>query len=332
MTPTWHPAPGSAAALIQELSLVLYAGCTLIFVFVMALLLRAVFSAARPVQARRWLAGGGLAFPGVVLTLLLFYGLAVSGALGNFNGQGVFRFLLDCISSSSRSLGLPMGADALNPRPTRIEVTGRQWWWEARYIDDGPGFTLANEIHLPAGRAIDLVLKSEDVIHSFWVPALAGKVDMIPGRINRLRLKADVRGVFRGQCAEYCGGQHALMGVVVVVEPEADYERWRARQMREAAQPADAFLALGRTTFLRAGCGECHTVRGTAAAGKTGPDLTHVGGRFTLAAATLDNHIGTMAGWIANPQDLKPGNLMPNTRNVNGRELRALAAWLGSLE
>jgi cytochrome c oxidase subunit 2 len=323
---TWQPAAGSSAALIQELSMVLYAGGLLIFVFVMVLLLRAVFSTARPVRARRWLAGGGLMFPGVVLTLLLFYGVAVSGALGNFNGQGVFRFLLDCISGSSRSLGSAGGA-----RPVRIEVTGKQWWWEVRYVEDGPGFVLANELHLPAGRAIDLVLSSDNVIHSFWVPALAGKVDMIPGRINRLRLKSDVPGVFRGQCAEYCGGQHALMGMVVVVEPEADFERWRARQLLAAPAPRDEFLALGRDAFLRAGCAECHTVRGTPAVGMLGPDLTHVGGRLTLGAAVLNNHVGTMTGWIASTQDQKPGSLMPDTRTLNGRELRALAAWLGSL-
>jgi cytochrome c oxidase subunit 2 len=327
LTPTWQPAAGSGAALLHELSLVLYLGGAAIFLLVMALLLRAVFTPARPVHARRWLAGGGLAFPGVVLSLLLFYSLAVAGALADFNGQGVFRFLLDCISGSARSLAAPTAV-----RPMRIEVTGLQWWWQVRYVDDGPGFTLANELHLPAGRPVDLVLRSGDVIHSFWVPALAGKVDMIPGRINRLRLKADEPGVFRGQCAEYCGGQHALMGLHVVIEPEADFARWRARQMRDAPPPSDAFLALGRDAFLRAGCGNCHAVRGTRAAGVLGPDLTHVGGRLALGAAVLDNHIGTLAGWVAGTQDQKPGSLMPDTRTLEGRELRALAAWLESLE
>jgi len=326
MQPTWEPASGSGAALIQELSLTLYIGCALIFVFVMVLLARAVFSGPRTVRPRRWLAGGGLVFPGVVLSLLLVYSLAVSGALANFSGQGLFRFLLDCISGSSRSLA------ASAERPLRVEVTGRQWWWQVRYIEDGGGFELANEIRLPVGRPIDLVLVTDDVIHSFWVPALAGKVDMIPGRVNRLTLKSDVPGEFLGNCAEYCGGQHALMRLLVVVEPEADFARWREEQSRPASAPDDEFLALGRDAFFRARCGECHTVRGTSATGKEGPDLTHIGSRKTLGAAVLDNHIGTLGGWIAGTQAVKPGSLMPDTRSLNGRELRALSAWLENLK
>ncbi len=326
MQPTWQPASGSGAALIQEMSLTLYVGCALIFLFVMALLIRAVFSAPRPVRARRWLAGGGLAFPGVVLSLLLVYSLAVSGALANYSGQGVFRFLLDCISDSSRALSQPA------ERPLRVEITGRQWWWQVHYVEDGGGFELANELHLPAGRAIDLVLLSDDVIHSFWVPSLAGKVDMIPGHVNRLRLKSDQHGVFRGNCAEYCGGQHALMGLDVVVESDEEFARWREQQARPAPPPGDEFLARGREAFLRARCGECHTVRGTAAAGTQGPDLTHVGSRGMLGAAVLDNHIGTMGGWIAGTQAQKPGSKMPDTRSLSGQELRALSAWLVSLK
>jgi cytochrome c oxidase subunit 2 len=285
-----------------------------------------VFSAPRPIRARRWLIGGGLAFPGIVLSALLVYSLAVGGALANYNGQGVFRFLLDCVSDSSRALFTTVA------RPLRIEVTGRQWWWQVRYIEDGGEFELANELRLPVGRPVDLVLVAGDVIHSFWVPALAGKVDMIPGRANRLRLKSDVPGVFRGNCAEYCGGQHALMGLLVVVEPEEDFARWRERQAQPAPPPADDFLALGRDAFLRADCGDCHTVRGTGAAGTSGPDLTHVGSREMLGAAVLDNHIGTLGGWIAGTQDQKPGSLMPDTRSLSGVELRALSAWLESLE
>jgi cytochrome c oxidase subunit 2 len=326
MQPTWQPASGSGAALIHELALTLYIGCALIFVFVMVLLVRAVFSAPRPIRARRWLIGGGLAFPGIVLSALLVYSLAVGGALANYNGQGVFRFLLDCVSDSSRALFTTVA------RPLRIEVTGRQWWWQVRYIEDDGEFELANELRLPVGRPVDLVLVAGDVIHSFWVPALAGKVDMIPGRANRLRLKSDVPGVFRGNCAEYCGGQHALMGLLVVVEPEEDFARWRERQAQPAPPPADDFLALGRDAFLRADCGDCHTVRGTGAAGTSGPDLTHVGSREMLGAAVLDNHIGTLGGWIAGTQDQKPGSLMPDTRSLSGVELRALSAWLESLE
>jgi cytochrome c oxidase subunit 2 len=170
------------------------------------------------------------------------------------------------------------------------------------------------------------------VIHSFWVPSLAGKVDMIPGHRNRLVLRADEPGVHRGQCAEYCGGQHALMAIFVVVQSEADFQRWRVHQAREAAEPADEFLARGRAAFMRGGCAECHTVRGTEARGDLGPDLTHVGSRRSLAAGVLHNHVGTMAGWIAGTQAIKPGSLMPDSRAYDGAELRALAAWLKSLE
>jgi cytochrome c oxidase subunit 2 len=300
----------------------------LIFLFVMALLLYAVFTPARPIRARRWLAGGGLIFPGIVLSALLLYSLAVGNALGNMQGDGPLRFLLDCVSSVSRALGVTAAGDDT----IRIEVNARQWWWEIRYSGSGKQFELANELHLPAGRAVELELTTEDVIHSFWVPSLAGKVDMIPGHRNRLVLKADEPGVHRGLCAEYCGGQHALMAVFVIIEPEAEFERWRSQQVHDAEAPAGEFLARGRAAFMRGGCGECHTVRGTEARGDLGPDLTHVGSRRSLGAGILGNHVGTMAGWIAGTQALKPGSLMPDTRAYDGQELRALAAWLKSLE
>jgi cytochrome c oxidase subunit 2 len=300
----------------------------LIFLFVMALLLYAVFTPARPIRARRWLAGGGLIFPGAVLSALLLYSLAVGNALGNMQGDGPLRFLLDCVSSVSRALGVTAAGDDT----IRIEVNARQWWWEIRYSGSGKQFELANELHLPAGRAVELELTTEDVIHSFWVPSLAGKVDMIPGHRNRLVLKADEPGVHRGLCAEYCGGQHALMAVFVIIEPEAEFERWRSQQVHDAEAPAGEFLARGRAAFMRGGCGECHTVRGTEARGDLGPDLTHVGSRRSLGAGILGNHVGTMAGWIAGTQALKPGSLMPDTRAYDGQELRALAAWLKSLE
>jgi cytochrome c oxidase subunit 2 len=327
LDPTWKPAAGSGAALVQEFSLTLYVGFALVFVFVMALLLYAVFTPARPVRARRWLAGGGLIFPGTVLSALLLYSLAVGSALGNFQGEGVLRFVLDCVSNVSRALGVTASNGAI-----RVEVNARQWWWQVRYGGPGGEFELANELHLPAGRAVELELVTADVIHSFWVPSLAGKVDMIPGHRNRLVLKADEPGIHRGLCAEYCGGQHALMALIVVVEPEADFERWRARQVGDAAEPTDEFLARGRAAFMRGGCGECHTVRGTEARGERGPDLTHVGSRRSLGAGVLHNHVGTMAGWIAGTQAIKPGSLMPDARDFDGTELRAVAAWLKSLE
>ena len=179
---------------------------------------------------------------------------------------------------------------------------------------------------------MELELLTADVIHSFWVPSLAGKVDMIPGRSNRLVLRADEPGVFRGQCAEYCGAQHALMAFHVVVQAPADFQLWLEREAQSAPLPADTWLAEGYALFLRGGCQQCHTVRGTPARGTMGPDLTHVGARRALAAGVLDNHIGTMAGWIAGAQDVKPGNFMPSLNVYTGRELRAVSAWLMSLQ
>jgi cytochrome c oxidase subunit 2 len=299
-------AQGAGAALIRELSVVLFAGGTAVLALVLALAAYAFWSDARPVNARRWLVGGGLAFPAVTLAALFVYALWVGHALE--------------------------AGDATDA--VRVHVTGKQWWWEVAYEADGeaPLAVLANEIHLPAGRAVELVLTTADVIHSFWVPALAGKVDMIPGRTNRLVVEAAAPGVYRGQCAEYCGGQHALMALDVVVEPEDAFRAWRARQAQPAEPPRAGDLASGYALFVRGGCDACHAIRGTPAAGTLGPDLTHVGSRRTLAAGALDNHVGTMAGWIAGAQDLKPGSRMPSLNVYTGSELRTLAAWLEALE
>jgi cytochrome c oxidase subunit 2 len=325
---TWHPAAGSGAALIHELSLALYLGCALIFVMVMVLVLRAAFAPPQRIVARRWLLLGGVLFPGTVLSVLLAYALAVGSSLADFEGKGTLRFLLDCISSNSRALS----SSASPAGPMRIEVVAHQWWWEVRYLTDSGDTVLANELRIPVGRAIDVHLLTGDVIHSFWVPSLAGKVDMVPGRRNRLVLKADVPGEHHGQCAEYCGGQHALMAFRVVVLDEPEFGSWLTRERMDARAPANDFLRRGREVFLAAGCADCHTVRGTNARGKQGPDLTHVGSRRTLGAGVLGNHIGTMAAWIASPQDLKPGSLMPDERGPSGGNLHAMAAWLGSLE
>jgi cytochrome c oxidase subunit II len=324
---TWQPAAGSGAALINELSLALYVGCALIFVIVMVLVVRAVFTPPRRIAARRWLLVGGVLFPGTVLGMLLVYALAVGSSLADFEGKGTLRFLLDCVSGNSRALS----SDGDPGGPLRVEVIGHQWWWEVRYLSASRDTVLANELRIPAGRAVDVHLLTGDVIHSFWVPSLAGKVDMIPGRRNQLVLKADVPGEHLGQCAEYCGGQHARMGFRVVVLAEPDFARWLAREAGDAAAPANAFLRRGHEAFMAAGCADCHTVRGTAARGTLGPDLTHVGSRRMLAAGVLANHIGSMTAWIVSPQDLKPGSSMPDQRTQSGSDLRAMAAWLGSL-
>ena len=328
---TWRPAEGSASALIHELSVVLYVACALILLLVLVLAVRAVFTPPQKIEARRWLTLGGLVFPGVVLSALLAYSLAVGSALADFEGKGTLRFLLDCLSPNSRSL--VASSPAATGGALRIEVIAHQWWWEVRYFTDDSGdFELANELRIPAGRAVDIHLLTHDVIHSFWVPSLAGKVDMIPGRRTRMVLKANEPGEHYGVCAEYCGGQHALMAFRVVVLGEREFAAWTASESTDAAFPADDSGRHGSRIFLDAGCGDCHTVRGTRATGDKGPDLTHVGSRRTLAAGTLDNHIGTMAAWAVNPQDLKPGSLMPANRTHSGADMRVLAAWLESLK
>jgi cytochrome c oxidase subunit 2 len=296
--------PGSAAAqLIHDLGLWLYGGTALVLGLVVALALYGAFSPPRKVVEKAWIIGGGIVFPVVVLAVLLVYAIHAGHALS----------------------GPPA-------RAADIEVIGKRWWWEVRYRTPDGSTVLANELRIPAGKPVEIALSTTDVIHSFWVPALAGKVDMIPGRTNRIVIDARAPGTWRGQCAEFCGEQHAWMAFFVVALPEAEYAAWLARQSAPAQAPADAFLASGRDVFLRERCATCHTVRGTSAAGVQGPDLTHVGGRLSLGAGLLPNNMATLAGWIANPQHLKPGNLMPDTTTLTGEELRALAAWLASLQ
>lgn len=220
-----------------------------------------------------------------------------------------------------------------------IELTGYQWWWAARYDDADASriFTTANELHVPVGRPVIVSLAGADVIHSFWVPRLGGKTDMIPGRRNFMRLQADAPGTYGGQCAEYCGGPHALMGLVVVAHAPDDYAAWLARQSRPAAvvpsaQGPLALIEQGRNVFAASGCAACHTIRGTEANGLAGPDLTHVGSRQTLGAGILPNNQGTMAGWISDSQSLKPGNRMPSYAVLSGQDVRAVAAYLESLK
>lgn len=189
----------------------------------------------------------------------------------------------------------------------RVTVTGHRWWWDVRY--DEPAFTTANEIHVPVGVPVRLVLRSADVIHSFWVPALTGKTDLVPGHPAETWLRADRPGRYGGRCAEYCGLQHAHMALEVVAESADDYAAWQARQQTAARAP-NADLVDGQRLFVEK-CGACHSVSGTAAAGTVGPDLTHVASRRELAAGILPNTAGHLAGWIADPQGAKPGSLMP---------------------
>ena len=213
-----------------------------------------------------------------------------------------------------------------------IEVTGVQWWWDVRYNDPRPDRVVrsANELHLPAGRPVRIKLASRDVIHSFWVPSLHGKMDLIPGRENMLWIRADRPGTYRGQCAEFCGLQHAKMALFVVVHPPDEYEAWLEGIRAEARPSGDSLSREGERVFLRNACSTCHTVRGTEARGQAGPDLTHFGARLSIAAGEMRNDVGRLAGWLTDPQAVKPGTHMPRVV-LAPDELRALLAWLGGL-
>ena len=217
-------------------------------------------------------------------------------------------------------------------QPVVVEVVGHQWWWEVRYLhlQANRTFTTANELRIPVGRPVILRAMSRDVIHSFWVPNLAGKIDMVPGRVNTIWFQADEPGEYRGQCAEFCGLQHAKMAFVVVAQAGHEFEAWVERYRQPAAAPLEPEAARGEQVFLGAQCALCHTVRGTSAWGRVGPDLTRLGSRRTLAAGTLANTRGNLAAWLVDPQGIKPGNFMPPT-NLDPADLHALLTYLEGL-
>lgn len=302
------PRGGSAAA-IADLGAVMLVGAVLVLLLVVGLTAAAMLW---PAERRRRLGRtslvlwGGIVLPVVALTALLVAGL------------GLMR---QAVEPPARP-------------PLHIEVIGERWWWRVRYLDaeGDTDFVTANEIRLPVGQPVEFRLASAGLIHSFWVPQLGGKLDMIPGRTNRLVLSADAAGTFRGQCAEYCGAAHAQMAFEVVAEPPQAFADWAAAQRRPAAKAAAAEAQRGAALFLASGCGACHTVRGTPAAGTVGPDLTHVGGRLTIAAGTLPRNAGTLAAWILDAQHVKPGNLMPSFDILAGDEARAIAVYLDGLK
>jgi cytochrome c oxidase subunit 2 len=214
-----------------------------------------------------------------------------------------------------------------------VRVTGHQWWWRIQYRDPASGgwIETANELHLPAGRTARIALGSADVIHSFWVPNVAGKMDVIPGRTNVIDVSPHRIGWFRGQCAEFCGAQHAHMAFDVKVESPAEFAAWLASQARPATPPADPAMARGMAVVTGGQCAMCHVVRGTAAVGRAGPDLTHVGARRSIAAGTLPMSRGAMQGWIAQPQALKPGTMMPAV-SLTPADVDAVSRYLVSLQ
>lgn len=301
---------GGEADRIHLLSIVLFSLAAAIFAGVAAMTAVALFGSeawrSRLASARLvlWL---GAVFPAVALSGLVLYGVSVMG---------------------KAAIPPDAGRAAL-----RIEVSGERWWWRVTYVTaDGARIESANELRVPAGRAVEVDLTSADVIHSFWVPRLAGKLDMIPGRTNVLTLDVREPGASRGQCAEYCGGAHALMSFFVIAMAEDEFASWLRKEASAARPPASDAEVEGHALFMRSGCGACHAVRGTGAAGIIGPDLTHVGSRHSLAAATLPNDPPSFARWIRDGQHVKPENLMPPYGIFTNAELASLSAYLDHLD
>jgi cytochrome c oxidase subunit II len=309
MFPGWPPPvldpAGPNATSVSWLSWILIGMAATVLLVVLAALYLALFG-RRDLQARLggktmiWV--GGIAFPVVVVTGLLIYGLSLTRHL----------------------------SDPVQGNEVRIRVIGEMWWWRVSYLDRQGREILqdANELHIPAGRPVVLELQSADVIHSFWVPRLSGKLDMIPGRRNLLRIQADKPGVFGGQCAEYCGGPHALMGFTVVAHEPEQFARVMQARLQRQSVPANPPLSRGAQLFDEAGCAACHRIAGTAANGLAGPDLTHVGSRRSLGAGILPNNRGAMMGWIANSQAIKPNNRMPPYTVLSYEQVNELASYL----
>jgi cytochrome c oxidase subunit 2 len=271
-----------------------------------------------PIDARggeAWIAIGGLAVPLIVLTVLFVLGL---GLLNAFPIHGDHH---------------PMGGDSRLTMKPEVLIVGHQWWWEIHYLNDDPSksFTTANELHLPTGRPIDIEVETRDVMHSFWIPALHGKVDLIPGHPNYIRLEASAAGSYEGECAEFCGAQHAHMRLLAVAQPPEDYEAWLASQRELASEPATPQAKAGEMIFLAGPCSMCHQVRGTVAGGRVAPDLTHIASRQYIAANSYPNNNAYLEAWVTHAQSLKPGAQMPDLTQFSGEQLQDLVAYLRQL-
>ena len=316
-TPSTLNPQGPAAARLAELWWVMFGFGTAVFVLVIALLIAALLRGRRGTSAtepdsqsietgRNWPILGGILLPLVVIGIVFGYNIYTLVAVENPHGKP----------------------------DVQIEVVGRRWWWEVKYPEEG--VTTANEIHIPVGKPVEIQLQTADVIHSFWVPELHGKMDLIPTRINKIVIQADKAGVYRGECAEFCGLQHAHMGLIVVAESQADYDNWVKAQAQPATQPTDQTALQGQQVFMSVGCVFCHTIRGLEdkeidrSSVDLGPDLTHLDSRLTIAGASLTKNRGNLAGWIVDAQHVKPGALMPEM-DIDSQQLQALLAYLETL-
>lgn len=302
---------GPAAAEIADLWWLMFWLAAVLFVATLAVLFYGLWRARRrqvdhppPLSDRTLVVVGGVAIPAVALLIVLVFSVRT--------GTGL--------------------SPTANPSALTVEVIGHQFWWEVRYPEQE--VVTANEIHIPVGTPVQLRLTSVDVIHSFWVPQLHGKMDLIPGKTNSFWIEAAEAGVYRGICAEFCGIQHARMQFLVLAEPADQFSEWLAAQQQPAMQASDPVLQRGLAVFFEADCAACHTIRGismTEATGEVGPDLTHFGSRRTIAAATLENTRGNLGGWVLNPQEIKPGNRMPPT-TLDTESFHALLTYLQSLK
>jgi cytochrome c oxidase subunit II len=298
---------GREAERIAALFWWMTAGAVVAWLAVIAL---AVYYFQRPITSRNLrrdrvlIIGGGVVVPTLTLTALLVYGLAM----------------------------LPAAVARAPEGSLQVVVTGEQWWWRVRYLRPEGEVALANEVRLPVNEPVQLRLESDNVIHSFWIPSLAGKMDMIPGRITYLTVRPIATGIFRGACAEYCGTSHALMAFYAEVMEAASFGRWLDHQATPARSPEGPLAARGQDVFTATGCHACHTVRGTRADGVIGPDLTHVGSRLSLAGGILPNEPDAFRRWITNTEHLKPGVHMPSFGMLPDADVRALVAYLEGLQ
>jgi cytochrome c oxidase subunit 2 len=273
-----------------------------------------------PIDSRggeMWIVIGGAAIPLLVLTLLFVLGLNL---LRDFPIHGMH--------------GAAMQAEMQQSMKPDIQIIGHQWWWEIHYLNDDVSkeVTTANELHLPVGRSVNIEVETKDVMHSFWIPALHGKVDLVPGMKNYIRLEASQPGSYTGQCAEYCGAEHARMRLLAVAQPPDEYEAWLEGQRKPGSEPSSAAAKEGEKIFLAGPCSMCHEVRGTIAGGTVAPDLTHIGSRRMIASNVYDNNDAYLEAWITHAQSLKPEAQMPNLTQFSGEQLQDLVAYLRQLQ
>jgi cytochrome c oxidase subunit 2 len=307
---------GPPAQILAKLGWPILLGCLVVSAIMTALIVwlaarrTGSFAAHAPLQAgggMRWVIVGGFVIPGVAFTAVY---VATVGTLAAF----------------------PMNHE--DHPPAQVRLVGHQWWWEVEYLlgDLPDHFRTANELHVPIDRPIEIELASADVIHSFWVPRLHGKVDLIPGVVNHIEIVASQAGTYLGACAEFCGLQHAGMRFRVIAESPTEFARWLAHERSPAAQPVTLEAARGQTVFMNGPCPVCHTVAGTQALATVGPNLTHIGGRATIAAGWLPEDLATLHAWVVNAPSLKPGTQMPALTQFSGPDLHDLVAYLEDLK